>query len=341
MKNIYIMLILVTLIWAEEPLIKLDISDSYEAVVSLEQKTIKVMDRVSKKVLISQKISFSGAKRSTITQKSDIFMVDDVPLLHFADFNFDGYGDILVYASGSVDGTVQNTLYLYKDNSFVKDETLPHFNLNAWGIYKADQKSKRVTISTLCESYRDIGCHTVFGYLNGKFEETEWIQAFDDYYEPYYTLIKHTKEAINGRKRISEIKYIVNKERKDFEAEFAFELPNQKRVYLLLDEESTEMTLSFFYTDMSNVAIEAFISGKSEKSYTLNTTNPEKTTLKFQTENTSYTIYQKYRGKKIKEVGIIISKHGKSKKYIGLLSSRIGDLRRLNRDIVCITRRKK
>jgi len=172
------MLILVTLIWSEEPLIKLDISDSYEAVVSLEQKTIKVMDRASKKVLISQKISFSGAKRSTITQKSDIFMVDNVPLLHFADFNFDGHRDILVYASGSVYDTIQNTLYLYKSNSFVKDETLPHFNLNAWGIYKADQKSKRVTISTLCESYRDIGCHTVFGYLNGKFEEITFEEAY-------------------------------------------------------------------------------------------------------------------------------------------------------------------
>jgi hypothetical protein len=153
-------------------------------------------------------------------------------------------------------------------------------------------------------------------------------------------LIKHTKKAVKGRKKISESKYIINREQKDFEAEFEFELPNQKRVYLLLDEENTEMTLSFFYTTMNHVAIEAFISGKSKKSYILDTANPEKVTLKFQTENTSYTVYQKNRGEKIKEVGIIISKHGKSKKYTGLLSSRIGDLRELNKDIVCITRRK-
>ncbi len=342
MKSIYLLFILIVFGWAKEPMVEFNISDSYKAVIYLEKNTIKIIEHVSKKLLIIQKISFDDESKNLVTQKGNLFMLGNVPLLHFEDFNFDGKRDILVYASNYYTSSydyVDNMLYLYNDNTFTKDETLPHFNLNGWGIYKPDQKSKRITIPTSCESYRDIGCYTVFEYLDGKFEETESLLAFDDYYEPYYTVIKHTKEAVNGRKKIYENKYIVNKEQKDFEAEFSFELSSQKRVYLLLDEKKHDTTLSFFYTNMDNVAIETFISGRSKKSYVLDTVNPKKTTLKFQTENTSYTIYQKNRGEKVKEVGIIINKHGKSKKYTGVFSSKIGDLRKLNKDIVCITRR--
>jgi len=332
MKNIYLILILLVFVWAEEPLIKFNISDSHEAVVSLDQKTIKVMDRASKKVLIAQKISFDDESKNVITQKSDIFMVDNVPLLHFSDFNFDGNRDILIYADGY---TAHNTLYLYKNNTFVKDETLPHFNLNGWGIYKVDKKNKKITISNTCESYRDLGCYRVFEYRDGKFEEEESLQAYDDMYEPYYTEIKHIIE--NSKKSITKSKYIVNKEQKDFAAEFEFVLSNKEKVYLLLDEVRHDMTLMFFHTGIDNVAFDAYPT-RSLGVFVLDMSNPKQTTLKFKTKTASYTIYQKNRGTKIKELGIIIEKRNKSKKLIGVPSSRVGDLRKLNRDIVNITR---
>jgi hypothetical protein len=165
----------------------------------------------------------------------------------------------------------------------------------------------------------------------------ESLQAFDDYYEPYYTQFVYTR---SGRKPPSrDTKYVVNAQREDFSAEFSFGFKDGNKVYLLLDENHTDTTLSFFYTDANNLAMKYYVNKRSANAYILDTRNPRKTTLDFSSGRVHYTLYQKNRGKRITEVGLIIQKGTQKVKHKGILSTHTGDLRRLKDEIVCIKRK--
>jgi hypothetical protein len=251
--------------------------------------------------------------------------------------DFDGVRDFVVYASGSVYSTVYNAVYLFRGRTFELDTTLPSMNLHGYGIYQADSTTKQIRISNTCESYRDVGCYRAYSFAKGAFREVESLQAFDDFYEPYYTEIVHVLSS--QKSHTVDTKYIVNAQREDFGAEFSFEFKDGNKVYLLLDENHTDTTLSFFYADANHTAMEHYVNDRSANAYTLDTRNPKETTLSFRSKQTHYILYQKNRGKKITEVGLVVQKGTQRVKHKGILSTRTGDLRRLKDEIVSIKRK--
>ena len=287
-------------------------------------------------MVISQKISCACRSKSPLKKRDNILYIGDTPLLQYIDMDFDGVRDFVIYASGSVYDTGNNAVYLSKGRTFEMDTTLPSMNLHSCGIYQADSTTKQIRISDQCESYHH-QCYTLFSFREGAFRWVESLQAFDDYYEPYYTQFVYTR---SGRKPPSrDTKYVVNAQREDFSAEFSFGFKDSNKVYLLLDEDHTDTTLSFFYTDANHTSMEHYVNDRSANAYTLDTRNPKETTLSFRSKQTHYTLYQKNRGKKITEVGLVVQKGTQRVKHKGILSTRTGDLRRLKDEIVSIKRK--